>query len=465
MDSTLSTSLGRLKVGDPGTLSEQGIRSYGAPTGVDKTFFAGKQLSQSAKGEAHANEDPSAEPQRPNTSRKQDSFRFLIDTNPTQFKDNVLMRENRKHVMRDFLRKERVKTPGKRDIRAEGPLEVEKRRHLVSDAAKAKKSRDLAAPSRMYSAGLPAPQMSADWSGASINGGAASLLALLSSNPLSVNDCLPDGTEIYIKPGEQGVREENPYSANEFEGHGSTSEPSPQRVCPLATETDSNTTEKGSSSRGVSDVLGNVQSQSHQSDELSTCVNPLQENNATPGGDAVAEQFVETTVDLSDSHQYDDESASATPESARQLHERHNPFMRRLQQLSRDIASEDDSDHSSRYGSDTDNDDAGIAKEHLDSHNGYRHHNGTSNPATKHSSHSSGIRQHTSNSTGQGSSLDARDNLRDDVDPPDGVEDGEHVRTDTRRAQNNSGCGTVILCPLGPELKCLGKDENMSSLL
>jgi hypothetical protein len=100
---------------------------------------------------------------RPATLKKQDSFRFLVTTNPTQFKDKTLMRGNRKFVMNDFLRKERCKTPGTRDIRAEGPAEVEKKRkRLESDAKKARKSRNSAATRRVLETGVLTPQSSND---------------------------------------------------------------------------------------------------------------------------------------------------------------------------------------------------------------------------------------------------------------------------------------------------------------
>jgi hypothetical protein len=100
--------------------------------------------------------------------QKQDSFRFLVTTNPTQFKNKMLMRENRKHVMNDFLRKERRKTPGTRDIRAEGPVEVEKRRRTEADGRKAKKSRNLAAPGRVLETGVLTPQSSNDGASSSL---------------------------------------------------------------------------------------------------------------------------------------------------------------------------------------------------------------------------------------------------------------------------------------------------------
>jgi hypothetical protein len=99
---------------------------------------------------------------RPSTLQKQDAFRFLVTTNPTQFKNKTLMRENRKHVMNDFLRKERRKTPGTRDIRAEGPAEVQKRRRLGSDGKEARRPRTLAAPGRVLDTGVLTPQSSND---------------------------------------------------------------------------------------------------------------------------------------------------------------------------------------------------------------------------------------------------------------------------------------------------------------
>lgn len=111
---------------------------------------------------------PSRAAPRPATLQKQDSFRFLVTTNPTQFKNKTVMRENRKHVMNDFLRKERRKTPGTRDIRAEGPAEVEKRRRTESDSRKARRLRNLAAPGRVLESGVLTPQSSNDGASSSL---------------------------------------------------------------------------------------------------------------------------------------------------------------------------------------------------------------------------------------------------------------------------------------------------------
>jgi hypothetical protein len=118
-----------------------------------------------------ASDTPSRATSRPAqlpAPQKQDSFRFLVTTNPTQFKNKMLMRENRKHVMNDFLRKERRKTPGTRDIRAEGPVEVEKRRRTESDNRKARKSKNLAAPGRVLETGVLTPQSSNDGASSSL---------------------------------------------------------------------------------------------------------------------------------------------------------------------------------------------------------------------------------------------------------------------------------------------------------
>jgi hypothetical protein len=92
-------------------------------------------------------------------AKEQDSFRFFVTTNPNQLKDKAEMRENRKHVMRDYLRKERCKTPSTRDIRAGGSGQIDKRRRLTSDT---KKSPNLAAPSHIFGPGALTPQSSCD---------------------------------------------------------------------------------------------------------------------------------------------------------------------------------------------------------------------------------------------------------------------------------------------------------------
>jgi hypothetical protein len=120
-------------------------------------------------GLSDASQKTASQSTRRTLPQKSDSFRFLVTTNPTQFKDKTLMQGNRKHVMKDFLRKERCKTPGTRDIRAEGPVEVDKRRRLVSDAKKAKRStRNLAPPTRVFDTGVMTPQSSNDGAASSM---------------------------------------------------------------------------------------------------------------------------------------------------------------------------------------------------------------------------------------------------------------------------------------------------------
>jgi hypothetical protein len=99
--------------------------------------------------------------------KEQGSFRFFVTTNPNQLKDKAEMRKNRKHVMRDYLRKERCKAPGTRDIRAEGSSQAEKRRRLLSDTEKPGKSLNLAAPSHIFGPGALTPQSSCDGAAAS----------------------------------------------------------------------------------------------------------------------------------------------------------------------------------------------------------------------------------------------------------------------------------------------------------
>jgi hypothetical protein len=94
--------------------------------------------------------------------KEQGSFRFFVTTNPNQLKDKVEMRKNRKHVMCDYLRKERCKAPGTRDIRAEAPIQTDKRRRLDSDTNKPVKSLNLAAPSHIFGPGALTPQSSCD---------------------------------------------------------------------------------------------------------------------------------------------------------------------------------------------------------------------------------------------------------------------------------------------------------------
>jgi hypothetical protein len=139
------------------------------PTSWTPTDVSGNSIKAKNGDVGHfmhdASDAPSSatlRPARPATLQKQNSFRFLVTTNPTQFKNKTVMRENRKHVMNDFLRKERRKTPGTRDIRAEGPAEVQKRRRLGSDGREAMRPKNLAAPGRLLETGVLTPQSSND---------------------------------------------------------------------------------------------------------------------------------------------------------------------------------------------------------------------------------------------------------------------------------------------------------------
>ena len=113
--------------------------------------------------------------------KEQDSFRFFVTTNPNQLKDKGEMRENRKHVMRDYLRKERCKTPGTRDIRAEGSTQTDKRRRLLSDTKKPSKSLNLAAPSHIFGPGALTPQSSCDGTARSENEGTMTIASRTAS--------------------------------------------------------------------------------------------------------------------------------------------------------------------------------------------------------------------------------------------------------------------------------------------
>jgi len=107
--------------------------------------------------------------------KEQDAFRFFVTTNPDQLKDKAEMRENRKHVMRDYLRKERCKAPGTRDVRAEGHSQIEKRRRLLSNTKKPGKSLNLAAPSHLFGPGALTPQSSCDGTAKSESGSTMTL--------------------------------------------------------------------------------------------------------------------------------------------------------------------------------------------------------------------------------------------------------------------------------------------------
>lgn len=71
--------------------------------------------------------------------------RFCVSTNPPAKKEKNEMRENRKHVMRDYLRKETRKTSDPRDVRARG-LQSDRRRRLDSSTTEGPNSLNPAAP-------------------------------------------------------------------------------------------------------------------------------------------------------------------------------------------------------------------------------------------------------------------------------------------------------------------------------
>ena len=91
--------------------------------------------------------------------KEQGPFRFFNTTNPNQLRDPAEMRKNRKHVMKDYLRKEKCKAPGTRDVRAGGSTQTDKRRRLDPDN---RKSKNLAAPNHIFGPGALTPQSSCD---------------------------------------------------------------------------------------------------------------------------------------------------------------------------------------------------------------------------------------------------------------------------------------------------------------
>lgn len=133
---------------------------------------------------------------QPALPQKQNAFHFVVTTNPTKPKDKVKMRENRAHVMHDFLRKESRKTPGTRDIRAEGLGQADRHRRLTSGSQRTRKARQLAVPSNSFDPGILTPQSLFDGPGSSVAFGSESegtMLALMSrpaSQPPEVDHSL-----------------------------------------------------------------------------------------------------------------------------------------------------------------------------------------------------------------------------------------------------------------------------------
>lgn len=98
-------------------------------------------------------------PNDPSISRSaaQTSFRFHVVDHPNKLKDRRQLRENRQHVMRDFLTKERLR-PESTDARVKGSNRVDKKRKRASDditADTSRSNRSLAVCDGSRTAGEP----------------------------------------------------------------------------------------------------------------------------------------------------------------------------------------------------------------------------------------------------------------------------------------------------------------------
>jgi len=152
MESPAITGLQGLWLNGTPAASDQDLSLTRTPADVNHAPAVANQHYGASSLTKVANDVPSkaAKPStHPTTAPKQDSFRFTVTTNPTKFKDKATMRENRKHVMNNFLSKERrkageprdVRAGEPRDVRAEGPTEVEKRRLVESAYREAAETR------------------------------------------------------------------------------------------------------------------------------------------------------------------------------------------------------------------------------------------------------------------------------------------------------------------------------------
>ena len=472
MEPTAVTGLQVLRSSKTPPHGDQDIPSTRAPACVEQALPTGNQRY----GASPFNSDPSDIPSkavppstRPTTGPKQKSFRFVVTTNPTQFKSKETMRENRKHVMNDFLHKERSKTRP-RDIRAEGPAEVEQPERLDPYQPKTKTTTNLLPPVRKLDtdavalAGLNVRTHTwiQDWideSTTDLVGAGKRRVATQSWYP-EARSHGPDGSavsfESYMDKIPKLARSEyEAYLLNKSTGTTAVEHSMPAAIPRLQ-------------SSGVSLGINHLETrmdqneksyQTAQRNELEGCdTQPL--DNTALACEPIVEQSLATENGLSGLSQLDLQAFSATAVPASQHHVRNNPLKQRLQHLVEYLASQGESSPDST-SSITDSD-------HSASHTGYQYHNGKPDADSPDSSNNTRSNtQHAFGSTGQTSYNQPCDRSRTTFVPGPTKEygDNERVQTDTRQTQNDEENGKVIPCPLKLELKCAGMDDNMSSLL
>lgn len=458
MESTATTGLQELSLNDAPAASDQHLPFTRTAEDVDRTPASGNQhygVSSLTRDASDVSSKAVLPLTQSTSAQKRDSFRFLVATNPTHFKDKATMRENRKHVMNDFLSKERRKAPHARDLRAEGPVS-----YTALDPVEVTPHR-LNLETKVWikeiTGGWPKGSEGADrsitaynlWNGEAQShspGGSAEspkrppnkAAGLVSPN---------DKADLFVElASTDAVEDLKPAIKPEFPSSGL--------------------------SIGVEDLEARVHHQNEVSyhvaqPEVSERCADQPVSDTALACDTTLGQSLATVERPSGLPLLDCETLSAATKPESQDRVRDNPFRRRLQQLLEDLALEEESSSEST-SSTTDSDDVSSHDDHSARHSGYSSHNGAPNsdgPGSSNGSRSNG--QLASGSTSQTSCDQSSDSSRTGSGPDltQGFEDNERVRISTRQTQNDQENGKVIPCPLTIELKCAGKDDNMSSLL
>jgi len=452
---------------------DQDIALTRTPASVDQVLATGNQSYGTSSLRSDANDVSSKAvipSNRPTIAPKQDSFRFLVTTNPTQFKDKMVMRENRKHVMNDFLRKERRKTPGTRDIEAIGPAEVEKRKNIYSYQREDRMTGNLLVPLHKLDtvAVAPAEPDPRTDAGAEDSRGAGKHRVAVESRNREARSHSLDGLTV---------------SPESSLSRSKTLVPSKEEADLLGTLTDTTVVEHSiptaiprSPFSGASidiKILERYTGQNGlsyhntQRKKLEGYITQPIENTVL-ACKPIVEQSLATGTGFLALPRLDLQTLIGTPEPASRDHVRDNPFQQRLQQLVKGLAWEGERSPDST-SSITDTDDTSSLSGHSASPSGHHCHNGANNADSPDSSNNNigSDRQHAFGTTSQTSYNQASDSSRTvyGSGPIQGYGDIERVRVATRQSRNYQGNGKVIPCPLRLELKCAGTDDNMSSLL
>jgi len=456
MESTATTGLQELRLSETSTPSDQDLPLTRAPADADQApadanqHYGVSSLTRDASDVPSKAVIPSTQP---TIAPKENSFRFLVTTNPTQFKDKATMQGNRRHAMNDFLSKERCKAGETRDVKAEGLMEVGKRKRLFEHERLGRKQKFFAAKARRLETLEVTPDLETkvwNWWNPEARSHSPDESANSPEHPLYRAVSLESfyhEADLFKKPtSTDAVEDLKPKIPPEFPSSGS--------------------------SIGIEDLKARVHHQNENSyrvaqPEVSENYSDQPVADTALACDSMLGQSLATVKRPLDLPQLDFETLSAAPKPEIKDHVRNNPFRCRLQQLLEDLALEEESS-SERTSSATDTDDTSSGNDHPASYSGYISHNGAPNSDSPGSSNGSrSNEQHASGSTSQTSCNPSSDNSRTGhgSHATQGYGDNECVQTSTRQTQNDQENGKVIPCPLKVELKCAGADDNMSSLL